>query len=68
MDQQLQTLIELQERDSRIAGMEAEAARLPRQLEAIQASLAEALDREAERLGKLVRMHEEEQQKKLAEA
>ncbi|HSF01677.1 MAG TPA: C4-type zinc ribbon domain-containing protein [Solirubrobacterales bacterium] len=42
MDPQLQTLIELQERDSRIAGLEAEAARLPRHLEAIQASLAEA--------------------------
>lgn len=42
MDPQLQTLIDLQGRDSRIAALEAEAARLPRQLEAIQASLAEA--------------------------
>lgn len=42
MDPQLHTLIDLQGRDSRIAALEAEAARLPRQLEAIQASLAEA--------------------------
>lgn len=42
MDPQLQTLIDLQGRDARIAALEAEAARLPRQLEAIQASLAEA--------------------------
>jgi predicted nucleic acid-binding Zn-ribbon protein len=39
---ELQTLIHLQEYDSRIAGLEAEAARLPRQIEALQASLAEA--------------------------
>ena len=42
MDPQLQTLIDLQGHDARIATLEAEAARLPRQLEAIQASLAEA--------------------------
>ena len=42
MDPQLQTLIDLQGHDSRIASLEAEAARLPRQLEAIRASLAEA--------------------------
>lgn len=42
MDPQLQTLIDLQARDTRIAALEADAARLPRQLEAIQASLAEA--------------------------
>jgi uncharacterized protein len=42
VDPQLQTLIDLQGRDARIATLEAEAARLPRQLEAIQASLAEA--------------------------
>jgi predicted nucleic acid-binding Zn-ribbon protein len=42
VDPQLQTLIDLQGHDARIATLEAEAARLPRQLEAIQASLAEA--------------------------
>jgi predicted nucleic acid-binding Zn-ribbon protein len=42
VDLQLQTLIDLQGHDARIATLEAEAARLPRQLEAIQASLAEA--------------------------
>ncbi len=42
MDQQLQTLIELQAYDARIAALEAEAARLPKQLEAIQQGLAEA--------------------------
>jgi len=42
VDPQLQTLIDLQGHDSRIATLEAEAARLPRQLEAIRASLAEA--------------------------
>jgi hypothetical protein len=39
---ELGTLIELQAYDSRIATLEAEAARLPKQIEAIQASLAEA--------------------------
>ncbi|HEX2438051.1 MAG TPA: C4-type zinc ribbon domain-containing protein [Methylomirabilota bacterium] len=42
MDPQLQTLIELQTYDARITVLEAEAARLPKQIEAIQASLAEA--------------------------
>jgi predicted nucleic acid-binding Zn-ribbon protein len=42
VDSQLQTLIELQGLDAKIAGREAEAARLPRQIEAIQAALAEA--------------------------
>jgi predicted nucleic acid-binding Zn-ribbon protein len=42
VDSQLQILIELQGFDGRIAGLEAEAARLPRQIEAIQAALAEA--------------------------
>ena len=42
MNAELQTLIELQGYDSRIAALETEAARLPRQIEAIQASLAEA--------------------------
>jgi len=39
---ELDTLIELQGHDSKIASLEAEAARLPKQIEAIQASLAEA--------------------------
>lgn len=42
MDSQLQTLIELQGFDAKIAGLETEAARLPRQIEAIQSALAEA--------------------------
>jgi hypothetical protein len=42
VDPQLQTLIELQGYDARIAALEAEAARLPRQIETLQASLAEA--------------------------
>jgi uncharacterized protein len=42
VNEELQTLIELQGYDSRIATLEAEAARLPKQIEAIQASLAEA--------------------------
>jgi predicted nucleic acid-binding Zn-ribbon protein len=42
VDAQLQTLIELQALDARISGLEAEAARLPRQIETIQAALAEA--------------------------
>jgi predicted nucleic acid-binding Zn-ribbon protein len=41
VDAQLQTLIDLQAFDAKIAGLEAEAARLPRQIEAIQAALAE---------------------------
>ena len=42
MDSQLQTLIDLQGLDGRIAALETEAARLPKQIEAIQAALAEA--------------------------
>jgi len=42
VDAQLQTLIDLQGLDGRIAGLETEAARLPRQIEALQAALAEA--------------------------
>ena len=42
MDPQLQTLIDLQGLDGRIAALETEAARLPKQIEAIQAALAEA--------------------------
>jgi predicted nucleic acid-binding Zn-ribbon protein len=42
VDPQLQTLIELQALDARIAALDAEAARLPKQIESIQTSLAEA--------------------------
>ncbi|HEV8584420.1 MAG TPA: C4-type zinc ribbon domain-containing protein [Methylomirabilota bacterium] len=42
MDAQLQTLIDLQGFDAKISGLETEAARLPRQIEAIQTALAEA--------------------------
>ena len=42
MDAQLLTLIDLQGFDTRLAALDAEAARLPRQIEAIQTSLAEA--------------------------
>lgn len=42
MDSQLQTLIELQGFDGKIAGLESEAARLPRQIETIQTALADA--------------------------
>ena len=42
MEPQLQTLIELQGFDARISALEAEAGRLPRQIETIQTSLAEA--------------------------
>jgi uncharacterized protein len=42
VDPQLQTLIDLQSFDTRIAGLEAEAARLPRQIEAIHTALEEA--------------------------
>jgi predicted nucleic acid-binding Zn-ribbon protein len=41
VDPQLVTLIDLQGFDTRIAALEADAARLPRQIEAIQAALAE---------------------------
>jgi hypothetical protein len=40
VDSQLQLLIDLQAVDTRIAGLEAEAARLPKQIEAIQAVVA----------------------------
>ncbi len=39
---ELQTLIHLQEIDTKIAGLDAEAVRLPKQIEALQTSLAEA--------------------------
>jgi hypothetical protein len=42
VDPQLQTLIELQALDARIAALDAEAARLPKQIESIQTSLADA--------------------------
>ena len=42
MDSQLLTLIDLQSLDTRIAAFEAEAARLPKQIDAIHAALAEA--------------------------
>jgi predicted nucleic acid-binding Zn-ribbon protein len=42
VDSQLATLIDLQGYDARISALEAEATRLPKQIEAIQASLAEA--------------------------
>ena len=42
MNAELETLIELQAYDSKIASLETDAARLPKQIEAIQASLAEA--------------------------
>jgi uncharacterized protein len=42
VDPQLQTLIALQGFDAKISGLESEAARLPRQIEAIQAALSEA--------------------------
>jgi predicted nucleic acid-binding Zn-ribbon protein len=42
VDQHLQTLSDLQQRDSRIAALDAEAARLPREVAAIEAALAEA--------------------------
>jgi predicted nucleic acid-binding Zn-ribbon protein len=42
VDSQLSTLIELQGYDARIAALDAEATRLPKQIEAIQTSLAEA--------------------------
>ena len=39
---ELQTLIAVQEQDTRIAGLEADAARLPKEIEALQAALTEA--------------------------
>jgi uncharacterized protein len=42
VDAQLLTLIDLQGFDTRLAALDAEAARLPKQIEAIQAALAEA--------------------------
>ena len=42
MDSQLLTLIDLQSFDTRLAALEAEAARLPKQIEAIEAALADA--------------------------
>jgi len=42
MDQQLQTLITLQAIDTRIAGLEADAARLPKEIAAIHAAIEEA--------------------------
>jgi predicted nucleic acid-binding Zn-ribbon protein len=39
---ELQTLIGLQDYDTRIAGLESEAARLPREIEALHAALSEA--------------------------
>lgn len=42
---ELQTLIAVQEQDTRIAGLEADAARLPKEIEALQAALAEARQR-----------------------
>ena len=41
----LQTLIAVQEQDTRIAGLEADAARLPKEIAALQAALAEARQR-----------------------
>src|SRR5438046_5428555 len=42
VDTQHQTLIELQGFDARIAGLETDAARLPRQIEALQTALSDA--------------------------
>ena len=42
MDSQLLTLIDLQAFDTRIAALEAEAARLPKQIDALHAALADA--------------------------
>jgi len=42
VDPQLQTLIDLQAFDTRIAALDGDAARIPKQLEAIRATLAEA--------------------------
>jgi len=42
LDSQLLTLIDLQSFDTRLAALEAEAARLPKQIETLQAALADA--------------------------
>jgi predicted nucleic acid-binding Zn-ribbon protein len=42
VDAQLQTLIDLQAQDTRIAALEAEAIRLPKQIEAIRGAVADA--------------------------
>ncbi len=42
MDAQLQTLIDLQAQDTRIAALEADAARLPKQIESIHGAVADA--------------------------
>lgn len=42
---ELQTLIAVQEQDTRIAGLEADAARLPKEIAALQAALTEARQR-----------------------
>jgi predicted nucleic acid-binding Zn-ribbon protein len=42
---ELQTLIAVQEQDTRIAGLEGDAARLPKEIEALQAALTEARQR-----------------------
>ena len=42
MGSEVQALVHLQEYDTRIAGLEGEASRLPKRIEAIQTSLAEA--------------------------
>ena len=42
MDGQLKTLIDLQTFDTRIAGLEGEAAKLPKEIEALRARIAEA--------------------------
>ena len=44
MDQQLQVLINVQALDTKIAALESEQARLPRQIEAVQANVAQARD------------------------
>jgi len=38
---EIQTLVAVQEQDTRIAGLEADMARLPREIEALQAALAD---------------------------
>jgi predicted nucleic acid-binding Zn-ribbon protein len=44
VDQQLQVLINVQALDTKIAALESEQARLPRQIEAVQAAVAQARD------------------------
>jgi predicted nucleic acid-binding Zn-ribbon protein len=53
VDQQLQTLIDLQGLDSRIAGLETELARLPVQIEEIRASVAQTRKAVEDLKGKL---------------